>query len=333
MSRGVRSSHDDVANPAGTAFRVGSASPLLHILSLMVGLSVLATVHPAVADPVHAAEEYRAGEDAYAHGAFRAAASAFSRAYEEDPLGASIYNAGVSWQAAGEFARAADDLVLALGAAGLPEAQRVDARKRLVVLEKQVSRIDVDGPHGVFVSVEHAARRPLPTAIHLAAGIHVVTATFLDGHTESRTITTNTGTPQALTFSMPSAPPFRESKPSTLPAPRLDSPSPGTSPVRTLGWVSGGGAVVAIGAAVVLGLVATGARNSLVVSGDTNESDYDRATTFKAATNVAWVCAGVLGAAGVSLLTYSFLHYDPASREPKSAFVLTLGALGASGRF
>ncbi len=275
--------------------------PVLLCASLS---GIVASASPcARADAAHAVEQYRAGADAYARGAYRAAAEMFEGAFREDPRGASIYNAGIAWEAGGDAPRAADAYATALATKDLGEPQRVDATERIAALEKKLGRLDVTGPVGAHVAIAHAEGRSLPTQIHLAPGSYSLHATYGDGHTESRDVQTAAG--QLLAIDMAPlviAPPVVGRPLTPIEPVAAPVPSSSSSPLRTLGWIGVGGAVVLGGLAVYSGLTTLSARDAFDGTGDTSQSDHDRAVSARAWTNVAWAAAGVVGATGVVLL-------------------------------
>ena len=77
------------------------------ILVFIVCLSLTGVTRRAAADgdTTRAARLFRAASDAYARHDFREAAVQFESAYRTAPRGAAIYNAGLAWEAAGDFAR------------------------------------------------------------------------------------------------------------------------------------------------------------------------------------------------------------------------------------
>lgn len=260
----------------------------------------------ALADASRAAEGYRAAEEAFAHGAFRAAAETFEAAFREDPHAASMYNAGVSWESAGEAARAADDYTIALGMADLAPSQKSDVSTRVAHLEKHLGRLDVTGPSSVRISVAHVSQAPVPAHVHLAPGNLTLSATYPDGHIETRQVTIAVDAPATVDLPpLPPAPPPPTS-PATEshPEPPTESaaearPAPGT---RTAGWIALGASAAFGGAAIVLGLSTLSARDAFDATGDTSQSKHDQAVALRTWTNVALVATGVAAAIGVVLL-------------------------------
>ena len=306
-----------------------------YLAGAVVAASLLfGSAGDAGADQAHAAERYRAAEEAYAHGAYRAAAETFEAAFREDPRGATIYNAGVSWEAAGDGPRAADDYATALAASDLRGAERADASKRVSALQAKLGRLDATGPTGAKISVAHVEGTALPAQVHLGAGAYSVRVAYADGHVEARDVRIATGSAVSLDLAPTSAPPPRAAPPEPATAPAITPPRPAdagssSSPLRTAGWVAlGGGAALAV-AAIALGEATLGARDTFDATGDTSQSAHDRAVSLRTWTNVAWVAAGVVGATGIVLLVIPTGSHAGAQT---SAFVGTSG-IGIRGRF
>jgi tetratricopeptide (TPR) repeat protein len=289
----------------------------------------------ARADEAHAIERYRAAEEAYAHGAYRAAAETFEAAFHEDPRAASIYNAGVSWETAGDGPRAADDYAAALAASDLRSEERADASKRVTALEAKLGRIDATGPVDARITVAHVERGALPAHVHLAPGRYTVRVTYADGHVETRDARVVVGGVVSLDLtpgpaSEQAANPEPSSPPSSAAAsPRSPEAPSGPSPLRTAGWVAVGGAAVLVVAAAALGEAALNARSTFDATGDTSQADHDQAVALRTWTNVAWVAAGVAGITGAVLV---LVPVSPHGGVKASAFVGPNG-VGIRGSF
>ncbi len=278
----------------------------------------------AQATDAAAAEAFKAGASAYQKGDFRNAAASFERAYRESPRAAAIYNAGLAWEAAGESPRAADAYTAALDAGDLGGQQKKDAQTRLANLSKGLGHLDVTGPAGATISVEHRDAAPLPAKVYLTAGPHDLTARFDGGTSTKQQVTVAAGATTPVAVEAPkkvAAPPLAPPPvASTAPKP----PTSGSSPRKLAGFVSLGGAVVASGAAVYLGLSAVSAKNDFNDSGHKDLNAHDRADSLRTMTNVAWIAAGVLAATGVVLVLTA-----PSTPSDRSV-TATLGPTGGA---
>jgi hypothetical protein len=278
---------------------------------LLMPLVCLASARPAAAaDPDAAAvREFHEGQQAYARGDFRAAAQRFEAAFRDDPRGAIVFNAGLSWQAAGEPARAADDYAFALATTDLPAENAADARTRLGALEKSLGRIDVTSPQGSRVSVAQADRLPPPAHVHVAPGRYTVTVLLADDSSRQRSVSVRAGEWAHLDFSDDHA-----AAPATTPAPVVDeapAPAPttivetantnsGSSSQRTWGWIT-------LGAAGVLAGVSAWLTVQFFDANSTNEKDrttqsHDDAVAAATRLDIGLIATAVVAGIGVGLL-------------------------------
>ena len=267
-------------------------------------LALVLAAPAARATDAAAAEAFKAGAASYQKGDFRTAAASFERAYRESPRGAAVYNAGLAWEAASEAPRAADAYATALDAGDLGAQQKKDAQARLANLAKTLGRIDVSGPAGAKISVEHCESAALPTKVFLTAGAHELTARFDGGaSTSKQQVTVAAGATTAVTIEPPKA----AAPPPPPPPQKVESPTPALAPAasnprKLVGFVALGGALVASGAAVYFGVSAVSAKDDFNSSGHRDQNAHDRADELRTITNVTWVAAGVLAATGVVLV-------------------------------
>ncbi len=255
--------------------------------------------------------EFHEGQQSYARGDFRAAAQRFEAAFRDDPRGAIVFNAGLSWQAAGEPARAADDYAFALATTDLPAENAADARTRLGALEKSLGRIDVTSPQGSRVSVAHADRLPPPAHVHVAPGRYTVTVLLADDSSRQRSVSVRAGEWAHLDFSDDHA-----AAPTATPAPVADeappSPAPTTTPEatattagssssqRTWGWIT-------LGAAGVLAGVSAWLTVQFFDANSTNDSQrttqsHDDAVAAATRLDIGLIATAAVAAVGVGLL-------------------------------
>lgn len=113
---------------------------------------------------------------------FRQAAELYQRAYDAEPRFARIRNAASAWKHAGEDARAADALEIAL-ATSLSVSDRAEVQRLLGDLHKSLAHLDVRGPKGTKASLGHVVDRPTPFVMHLAPGQSELEARFASGAT------------------------------------------------------------------------------------------------------------------------------------------------------
>jgi hypothetical protein len=267
----------------------------------------------AAADPESAAaREFREGQQAYAHGDFRAAAQRFEAAFRDDPRGAIVFNAGLSWQAAGEPARAADDYAFALATTDLPPENAADARTRLGALEKSLGRIDVTSPAGSRVSVAHADRLPPPAHVHVAPGRYTVIVLLGDDGTRQRSVSVRAGEWAHLDFGDEPAPSSAEAPTTTPTQAAYETPGPApaaaesaatasaSSSQRTWGWITigiGGALAVASGVLTVQFFDANSTNNSQRTQGS-----HDDAVAAATRLDVGLIATALAAGVGIGLL-------------------------------
>src|SRR5688572_23388484 len=105
---------------------------------------VLAAAPCAFADAAsEAGQDFATGQRAFAAGDYRAAGTAFEEAYKKKPHHASLWNAGRSWQHAGELPRAANLYLRYLGEAPMDARDRDHATEALRDLSTRLARLDV----------------------------------------------------------------------------------------------------------------------------------------------------------------------------------------------
>jgi len=268
-------------------------------------LALLALARPAAADDDSdtAAQLFRSASAAFERKEYRAAAIGFEEAHRRRPHAATMANAALAWEAAGEPARAADAFAISLAEPGLSSVQAAEERGKLDALEKQLGNVVVSGPAGATVTLLHVQRGALPRSIHVPPGQHDVAIEYADGAHATRTVRVAAGERQAVHVDAP---------PPVAPPPPVVSAHPSTPPTRPdvsdgsvmrgAGWVGIGAGAVAFGVGVFLGVRALDARDGWEASKRTDLELYDRADSLRTWTNVVWIGAAVLGATGVVLL-------------------------------
>jgi hypothetical protein len=294
--------------------------------ALLCGSLVLAGDARACDKAAEGLAAFEDGSRLYADRKFAEAASRFEDAYGLACRVSALYNAGRAWQQAGYSARAADAYARAL-AVGLPEAHAAAAKSHVEALSREVGSLEVRGPSGATVSVAHAAGRPLPARVYLAPGQHLVTATFADGKTASRTETVAAGQSIAIDVTLPAT------VADPVPGPVLTpGPEPADhTPYFVAGGVSLGLAAGAGVAAIVLGVNGLATRDEFVEGGATSQTLHDEASTLRTATNVCWGVAGALAVTGVVLIVVPFAT---AEAEPAAvSFSVSPRGAALSGAF
>lgn len=281
--------------------------------------AALALVAPeaAAGDGVAAARAaFDAADAAFRRGDHRAAATGYETAFRLAPNGIAAYNAALAWKSAGEPAREADALALALSTAGLPGEKVQTATARLEALRQGLAILSVEAPAGSRVSVAHVEGAPAPLRVHVAPGEVDVVVELPGGAREERRERASAG----ATVSVEIAPPAKD-------APREETAAGSTQ--RTLGWVSVGAGGLAGGAAIGMGIGFLAAKATFDASGYHDKSARDLAVTLRAGAIAAGIGAGALAATGLVLVLTAGPREAAAGAGPR-ALSVTVGPAGVS---
>ncbi len=259
-----------------------------------------------------AAALFAKGEDAFRAERFEEAARLFERADAAAPHASVIYNAAVSWDQAGQLARAADGYMTALQRGGLSERDTLDAEGRLDALASQLGFVQIARPVGGLVSVGHKQQEPIPARFFLMPNDYDVLLETETGSAETP-ISVVAGKTLRVQLAQPVAavePQPRQTAPDPPPPPPImDPPSAQSSSTqRIVGWACVGAGVVASGAAIYLGtrVNAEKARyeDSSLTPRQRNRALED-AKNLRTGTNIAWGGSALLGGAGIILVLTS----------------------------
>ncbi|HEX4628584.1 MAG TPA: hypothetical protein VH137_07325, partial [Gemmatimonadales bacterium] len=206
------------------------------------------------------------------------------------PRAATVYNAGLAWQAAQDRPRAADAYQLALEMGALDPSFAVDARERLSALNRLLASIGVSAPIGDTVTLGHVQRAAIPARLHLEAGHYEAVCEASDGRTRTRAIDVQAGESFSFAFEVPP-----ELAPGPPAPPPVIAEVKARGPERRPAWVAFAVAAAGVGVGAISGVEALSARDAFVASGLADAGAHDRAASFRAASNVGWAVA-VLGA-------------------------------------
>ena len=300
---------------------------------------------PAAADHAGSRAIFDEGRAAFAKKDFATAARKFEEANLRSPRGQTGYNAALSWEAAGDPARASDAFASALDDKALPAAAREHALQRLTALERITLTLHVAASGTATATIAHVVDRPLPATVHVTPGRHELVVRFLDGSVVRQEIEARAA--ERVTFKV-SPPALADARPAPEPAavdplpapsqaqeaqsPSLDAPRhdaevrPSIQP--TLGWVALGAGALSLGAATYLGLRGIDARDRFDDSGGTDADARSSAIALRTWANVGWVAAGAFVATGVVLLVTA---KRSASKGPRAG--LSLGPCAVRGSF
>jgi hypothetical protein len=254
------------------------------------------------------------------------AAASFDDAYRIAPRGAAAYNAGLSWEAAGEAARAADDYARALRAGDLGAVERADTTGRLKNLEHKLGRLTVFAPDDARVLLDDQDVTDAGRNLRVTPGAHSLRIQYADGKSESRTVRVAAG---ELVEVRPTghgeAPPPRAAP---EPSGSTESDGQATSPAsdHIPAFVAFGGGVVASVLAISFFELGLSARNNFEQTQDHDSSLHDQAETFRTLTWVSWSAAAICAGVGVVL----YLNETPASPTASPGAALEVGPRGVT---
>jgi hypothetical protein len=297
-------------------------------LALCAVLAATGFTHPAPAQDAGgaASRAFQAGTQAYARGDFRVAAASFDEAYRIAPRGAAAYNAGLSWESAGEGARAADDYARALRAGDLGTVERADTTGRLKNLEHKLGRLTVFVPDDARVSLDDLDVTDAGRSLHVTPGSHSLRIEYGDGKNESRTVRVAAGE----VVEVRPAGHGEVAPPRPAPEPSGSTSSNSRAPAAPMSdhipaFVALGGGVVASVLAIYFYERGLSAVHQFEPS-DSDNSLHDQAETFRALTWVSWSAAAVCAGVGV----YLYLTETPASPSASPGAALEVGPRGVT---
>jgi tetratricopeptide (TPR) repeat protein len=271
---------------------------LLQLLSLV---AVLWLPRLARADSEQAQRLFDQAEQAFDAEDYTRAAQLFEEANRHAPHPSVLFNAAVSWDHAGELARAANAYRAALEEEGLSAAQTEESERRLSALGERLGYVLVAKPIGGLVSVAHVRREPIPARFYLEPGDYQVELETPEGQHSSTSIEVDPGQTLKLSLDAVEVP---APVPVVAPEPTLPPQEAKARTQETIGWIGVGAGVIAAGVAAYLGTQALAAQDAYLAE-PTSAPLRNRAVDAEVRTNVAWTGAGVLGGLGVVLLLTS----------------------------
>jgi len=295
----------------------------LFFLVLLV-VCVVPSVHAD--DAADARQRYNEGRVAMEAGRYREAALAFEAALRLRHHGAAAYAAATAWDKAEHLARAADHYARALELPGLSKKDAAEARTRLATIEKSLGIVDIKGPEDVTVQFEGSTEAHPPIRLHALPGIQTLLVAR-GGHVERRDVMIKLGETVEVDVTErieePAPPASASAPPTPPPAPSASAPA---APARTtssegrtrriIGYSAMGAGVVSAGVAIALGFKTLSARDDF--NANPTRANYDRATSARTWTNIAWAGAVVLTGAGAVLVFYP---WDKPGRDQPAAEV------------
>ncbi|MFO0613933.1 MAG: hypothetical protein U0414_15180 [Polyangiaceae bacterium] len=298
----------------------------------------LALTPPAQADDaVAAGQHFKEGEAAFQRHDYVAAGTEFDAAYAASPHESSLFNAALSWEKAGELARAANLYRRYLRVAPADASDRAKAAGSVAELSKRLGKLDVVRDRARDVRLDG---RPLDEdALFTTPGEHSLAWTAEDGAARSRVVTVALGETASVVLGEPEKPSL---PPTVRPA---DPPPPGPPPAATRSGITPWVAIALGGTTVVSGAVLLWSGIDVLQA----KSDYDQQKKGlsvadqrtliddgKARTDRTNVIVGVTGALGVAtVISLIFTDFHAFSREtaPGVSARIGPGSVGLLGSF
>lgn len=269
----------------------------------------LATAAPALsyaqddATTAEAKKQFVAGMKAFSNGKFAEAATAFEAAAALKPNAVALYTAALAWEQASQSERAADDYGRAVELPGgnLTAQQESTAKDRLAALEKVLGTLAVTGPDGTKVQLDQFTETVVPVRVHGTGGTHSLAVKLPGKPLEKREVLLDGGQMQKLDLAP--APVVVHHDDNTPPPPKevvVEKSVSHFSALKAIGFTAiGVGATSAI-AALILGISAQDAGDAYKRA--PNHDAYVHANALADWCTGAWITAGVMVAAGVTLV-------------------------------
>jgi len=265
--------------------------------------SAPALVH-AQDDAAEAKKQFLAGTKAFSNGKFAEAATAFEAAAALKPNAVALYTAALAWEQASQSERAADDYgrAVELPAGSLTAQQESTAKERLAALEKVLGTLAVSGPEGTKVQLDQFTETVVPVRLHGTGGTHSLGVKLPGKSPEKREVLLDGGQTQKLDLSPTPVVVHHDDHNTTAPPKEVvvEKSVSHFSVLKALGFTAiGVGATSAI-AALILGISAQDAGDAY--NRAPNHDAYVHANALADWCTGAWITAGVMVAAGITLV-------------------------------
>lgn len=293
------------------------------LLGLAALLGLATAPASARADGVSAGERFRAGEAAFARHDYVAAGTEFDAAYADSPHESSLFNAALSWEKAGELARAANLYRRYLRVAPAGAKDRAKAAASVDELSRRLGKLDLIRSGATEVRLD--GRLLDEDAAFTSPGEHALAWVALDGKPDARVVRVAAGETVSVVLVAPPATVEPSPKPTPIPAPPKDAapivpiepPRSGVSP-----WVAivlGSATFVSGGVLLWSGIDVLQAKADFEQQKPGLDVDAQRALIEDGVsrTDRTNVLVGITSALGVATgITLVFTDYRAWSRSP-----------------
>jgi hypothetical protein len=271
------------------------------------------------ATTAEAKKQFVAGTKAFSNGKFAEAATAFEAAAALKPNAVALYTAALAWEQASQSERAADDYgrAVELPGGGLTAQQESTAKERLVALEKVLGTLAVTGPDGTKVQLDQFTETVVPVRLHGTGGTHSLGVKLPGKASEKREVLLDGGQTQKLDLAPAPVVVHHDDGNHTTTQPKevvVEKSVSHFSALKAVGFTAiGVGATSAI-AAIILGISAQDAGDAYKRA--PNHDAYVHANALADWCTGAWITAGVMVAAGVTLVLIPEKSGGDASAKP-----------------
>jgi len=238
----------------------------------------------------------------FERGSYVEAARAFESVFQRSPRASTEYNVALSWDRAGEAARAADAFEASLELPALDATRARASEQRLSELRLRLGYVVARRPLGALITVLHVHERPVPSHFHVPPGEHIAQLKLRDGRTIEAAISVRAGKSVELAVDAPADEPGARAPRPPAPAPPVDARTAKGSGASIWPWAALGASAVFSGTAIGLGVRTLNERDAYVAEHPYDTSARDRVIALRNWTDAAWGAAIVTGAIGVTLL-------------------------------
>jgi len=257
------------------------------------------------ADTAEAKKQFAAGTKAFSAGRFQEAAQAFETAAALKPNAVALYTAALAWEQANQNERAADDYGRALELPGnaLQPQQVGTAKDRIAALEKVLGTVVVTGPDGTKVQLDQFLEVPVPAKLHATGGTHVLSVRAPGKQPEKRDVMLEGSTTMKIDVTPTTAVVKKEEPTPPTKEVVVEKPASSTghfSALKAVGFSAIGAGGIGVLGAIMLGISAQDAGDAYNAA--PSHAGYVHANALATWTTGTWIGAGVLLAAGITLV-------------------------------
>jgi tetratricopeptide (TPR) repeat protein len=282
-------------------------------------------------DAAEAKKQFVAGTKAFSNGKFAEAATAFEAAAALKPNAVALYTAALAWEQASQSERAADDYgrAVELPAGSLTAQQESTAKERLSALEKVLGTLAVSGPDGTKVQLDQFTETVVPVRLHGTGGTHSLNVKLPGKGAEKREVLLDGGQTQKLDLAPAPVVVHHDDNNNTTAPPKevvVEKSVSHFSAMKALGFTAIGLGGASVVAALILGISAQDAGDAYRAG--PSHAAFVHANALADWCNGAWITAGVMVAAGVTLVLIPEKSGSDTPAKPAAARLQIAPSLG-----